>query len=296
MDSQQATFEVSPLDILASAAANIENSLTSSTPGGSAIEKRLSMDFDRFYSYLRKQPVETARGIYNKAYVLLHTPGHISKAPGLDAQSRMVSSVTNKKRPHLVSKGRSKGEFRCERSCLHFNGLKICSHIVATAEDNDSLAELLIWYEKNNLSANLTKIIRTDMPDYPGKKGSTTAKSKTVRLPIEERVSRIPNNNSFFVKPMSNLIKVCQGCRGSLRTAEDTIPSPPHNFCIARKELRKYKDAHTGIMKTSSHWSDSHYHLHKDCILAVEPAFHFTYLIIGESIPQDIKSYITNSF
>ena len=149
MDAKQTTFEVSPLDTLASAAANVKNSFTSSTPGGSAIEKRLSMDFHRFYSYLRKQPVETTRCIYNKAYVLLHTHGHISKAPGLDAQSRMVSSVTNKKRPHLVSKGRrSKGEFRYERSGPRFNGLKICSHIVATAEDNDGLSELLIWYEK----------------------------------------------------------------------------------------------------------------------------------------------------
>ena len=79
-------------------------------------------------------------------------------------------------------------------------------------------------------------------------------------------------NNPFFVKVLGGKIRVCQGCRGSLRLTNGSVPSPPFDLVIARMEKRSYRDA-TGILKTPTRPSAAHYHLKITCVRGIEPNF-----------------------
>ncbi len=80
------------------------------------------------------------------------------------------------------------------------------------------------------------------------------------------------NPNPFYLKFVTGNIRTCQGCKGSLRSAESTIPEPPYNICIARAEKRPYRDT-SGNLVTPTAYKPSHYHLSLTCIHAVEPTF-----------------------
>ena len=71
---------------------------------------------------------------------------------------------------------------------------------------------------------------------------------------------------------MNARIKVCQGCRGHLKSAGGNIQPPPFDYCVARRERRQYKDDY-GQLKTPSRPSDAHYHLRVACVKAAEPSF-----------------------
>ena len=44
------------------------------------------------------------------------------------------------------------------------------------------------------------------------------------------------NVNPFYLKKLTGNIRICQGCRGSLRAADGSIPNPPFDIIIARLE------------------------------------------------------------
>ena len=58
-----------------------------------------------------------------------------------------------------------------------------------------------------------------------------------------------PNFNPFYVKMLCGNIGVCQGCRGSLRQSDGSIPSPPFDMVAARVERRQFRDA-SGTLRT----------------------------------------------
>ena len=283
-----------PLSILAEAAA------LANDPSDNA----LSVDFNMFRQLLSKQPQGTAKGIYEKATQLRTNPSSIVPAPGCTEGARMVASTRLKDRPHIVVKGKSKGEYRCEKSCPHWSALHICSHSVATADVNGDLLEFLQWFAKKkaNNQLNLTALVRTDMPQNPGKKGgcNATAHKITQKLPIEQRIPRtyedvFGTDNSFFVKKMNNRIQTCQGCRRSVCCADGSIPDPPFDYCIARKERRSFYDQN-GQKRTSSRVTDAHYHLHKPCILAADSAFDPKRLVRPDDLPEVHVNYLSEHF
>ena len=59
------------------------------------------------------------------------------------------------------------------------------------------------------------------------------------------------NVNPFFLKQLSGNIWVCQGCRGSSRLADGSIPGPPYDVVVAHLEKRPFRDP-TGAMRTPS--------------------------------------------
>ena len=50
------------------------------------------------------------------------------------------------------------------------------------------------------------------------------------------------NPNPFYLKFITGNIRICQGCRQSLRTSTGSIPEPPYNLVVARSEKRPYRD------------------------------------------------------
>ena len=61
---------------------------------------------------------------WNKAKRLLNTPGSICGAPGMQDGSK----------PHIVCKNK-KGSFTSDEACLAWKSQKLCSHVVAVAEE-----------------------------------------------------------------------------------------------------------------------------------------------------------------
>jgi len=135
---------------------------------------------DEFRKYFNTQPDGTVEGIYKKAVELLGNENGIVRAPGCGEKARMVESRRLKERPHLVTPGKKKGEYRCEKNCPHYNGIRICSHTVATAQQNGELLDFLALYQRSSLKrgTNLSNTATTDMPKNPGRKGSVPSTSK----------------------------------------------------------------------------------------------------------------------
>ena len=175
---------LSPLDVLADAA--LSSSVQDTT--GPCVSN-MSLPFSEFRVYLHGQPQETVKGMWDKAVELVSSPGKISSAPGCDPTLKMVASHRFKDRPHLIMKGKANGEHRCKKSCPHWNGIKICSHTIATVESNGDLSKFLVWYKekRSTKAANLSAVVRTDMPQYPGRKGGVpaTLRRATPKLPVD---------------------------------------------------------------------------------------------------------------
>ena len=96
------------------------------------------------------------------------------------------------------------------------------------------------------------------------------------------------NPNPFHLKFVTGNIRICQGCRGSLRCADSTIPEPPHNICIARAEKRPYRDS-SGSLITPTTYKPSHYHVALTCIQAVEPGF----VPHSLKVPTDVQNQLS---
>ena len=222
---------------------------------------------EEFSQFFTEQPLETIKGIYEKANNLLHKPNAIVPAPGCDPKARMVESSRFKERPHLVIPGKKKGEYCCEKNCPHFNGIRICSHLVATPQQNGELSSFLLWFQESfsKKGVNLTSTVKTDMPKNPGRKGGKRSTSrKPEKLPVAKRVKRTysvegspahaqtANTNPFYVKRMNTCIKVCQGCRGSLKSVGGGVQHPPFDYCVARHERRPFTDRKSGELRTPS--------------------------------------------
>lgn len=79
--------------------------------------------------------------------------------------------------------------------------------------------------------------------------------------------------NPFFVRKISGNIRICQGCRSSLRTSDGSIPPPPMDITIARLEQHSYYDKAAGSFCTPKKESNSHYHPRMSCITLAEPYF-----------------------
>ena len=95
------------------------------------------------------------------------------------------------------------------------------------------------------------------------------------------------NPNPFYLKFITGNIRICQGCRQSLRTSSGAIPDPPYNFVVAISEKRPYRDS-SGELVVPSSYSNAHYHVAVCCILQAEPTFSPSML----KIPTDISSQL----
>jgi hypothetical protein len=72
---------------------------------------------------------------------------------------------------------------------------------------------------------------------------------------------------------MNSRIKVCQGCRGSLKSGNGVIQHPPFDYWVARHERRQFTDRNSGHLLTRSRETAAHYHLRVACIKTEEPLF-----------------------
>ena len=101
-------------------------------------------------------------------------------------------------------------------------------------------------------------------------------------------ISVTKNVNPFYLKKLAGNIRVCQGCRGSLRLVDGSIPTPLYDLVIVRLEKRQFMDQ-SGALKTPSRASAAHYRAHLACVRAGDPGFIASSLVI----PADIAVVLT---
>ena len=92
-----------------------------------------------------------------------------------------------------------------------------------------------------------------------------------------------PNVNPFSLKFIQGNIRVCQGCRGSLRTSDGALPSTSFDLAVARAEQHPFRDLSRNLI-TPKRPTTYHYHCTMDCIKAMECNF----IPSSIHIPQDI--------
>ena len=97
------------------------------------------------------------------------------------------------------------------------------------------------------------------------------------------------NPNPFYLKFIRGNIRTCQGCRGSLRAGDSSIPGAPNDLCIARAEKRPYRD-NSGNLVTPTTYKPSHYHAQLSCVWAAEPSF----MPYALNIPPDVSEQLTD--
>jgi hypothetical protein len=100
--------------------------------------------------------------------------------------------------------------------------------------------------------------------------------------------SRVPNINPFYCKFLGGNIRVCRGCRGSLRTADSGIPPPPFDLVIARAEHFTFRNS-SGELITPRRETVCHYHCKVKCVRAVE----FGFVCSSLHIPLDVRRKFT---
>ena len=118
---------------------------------------------------------------------------------------------------------------------------------------------------------------------------AAVSQSQTLTLhPNVAPDNNITNSNPFFIRFIAGNIRMCQGCRSSLRSIDGGIPQPPFDLAIARFERRSYRDKN-GELKTPVREQAAHYHLNVSCVKAVSPCFIPAQLVI----PSDILSSLS---
>ena len=124
---------------------------------------------------------------------------------------------------------------------------------------------------------------------HSGQSGQGQSQVHSVRLGPPPLISVVEQNvNPFYLKKLTGNIRVCQGCRGSLRLADGSIPNPPNDLVVARLERRQFRDS-SGTLKTPSRASAAHYHARLACVRAGDPSFIASSLLI----PADVGTVLT---
>ena len=106
---------------------------------------------------------------------------------------------------------------------------------------------------------------------------------------VNQSLLSTPNLNPFYVKMLGGNIRVCQGCKGTLRMRDHSIPAPPFDIVIARAERRQFRDAGGNLVSPRTE-QVVHYHLNFSCVKAVEP----TFVPQSLKVPADISPKLTS--
>ena len=131
-------------------------------------------------------------------------------------------------------------------------------------------------------------LVPTQLPPSPASSLSSLSSPRAPPPLIfigQPTASPAVNTNPFYLKFITGNIRMCQGCRQSLRTMAGNIPAPPYNLTVARKERRTFRDA-SGTLVTPQREAAAHYHCCVSCIKAADP----TFLPQSLQVPVDILS------
>ena len=143
--------------------------------------------------------------------------------------------------------------------------LSLC-HTPYTAPMNPSLSSHLSMYTTPITSSlSLHHSMLPVMPFSPWCNSSYNNNNvnQTVQQFLSPSVFASPvvdNPQKFFVRFIVGNISVCYGCRN--RYSKNA--KPPDDLCLQTEEWRQYTP--TGSLLPQSHWANTYYHMHVNCV------------------------------
>lgn len=138
-----------------------------STPSSRGGHSRRCMSIQPEQSGIGTLSPELLRRTWMKAERLLNSAGSICPAPGME-DGTCVASETGS-RPHIVSRSK-KGSLICDEACLAWKSQRLCSHVLAVAEEKGCLNEFLISHRRAKIQGNYTAVSMHNQSKNVGKK------------------------------------------------------------------------------------------------------------------------------
>lgn len=178
---------------------------------------------------------EVFEGMWTKASRLVGETNSVTPAPGLDS-SRMVSSSSNPRKPHLVTFYKN-GKITCD--CQNCSIKHICAHILATAEKERILEDFLEWFKREIKGTNLWALARSSgVPKNPGNKPACRKRSRNALPQVKTTSDKLhkPDDPSRMnpISPQTQLHPPIPGPYDPYCGMHYSGPSThyyPHDFC-----------------------------------------------------------------
>ena len=129
-------------------------------------------------------PRYIADTIWQRASTLLQHESNFALAPGNSGSTWLVSQSTcaaNNSKPYYVHK--HKGHYECEADCIYYHTSKICAHVVAVADKNNELDNVISRHSKQNYTVNTTQLAQS------GLSMSSVGKKKSNRKGVSKHKS-----------------------------------------------------------------------------------------------------------
>lgn len=101
----------------------------------------LSVSVDTLHAY-GNVSFHTLQCIWEKATMLLATTGNVISIPWSDNPKGRLVRSSSSEHPHIVNVKKDTMYF-CDENCSMYKGYRVCSHVIATAEDNGELEAFL---------------------------------------------------------------------------------------------------------------------------------------------------------
>ena len=99
----------------------------------------------------------------------------------------------------------------------------------------------------------------------------------------------LTNTNPFYLKFIFGNIRMCQGRRRTLRTADGMIPPPPYDLTIARAERHSFRDTAGNLITPGK--ETSYYHCRIDLIVQAQQEYRGDSWLKYDSLSQEsVKS------
>ena len=222
----------------------------------------------------------------------------------------------------------------CDKDCLGFARRKICSHTIALAIYTDNLSNYLTSFVKS-FDHNLTRLTVASVNSNAGKKCAPRKRARAKSPDVvkvtpptspsfnitlgdllssntEKAVQQLSNSGmkmkivnkpkkptyvettstEFELIPITGKISKCAGCGSNLKDATEFLAD--QYYCIRHKE----KD-HIYII-SYNYWkptfSNKHYHLAKQCILARNESFKSESVVITVDVDDNLKKCLSSRF
>lgn len=150
---------------------------------GESSTERVSLSVLPEHSKILSVPYPIVKEIFRDAAALLSENDGIVSIPGSSGASFYVCNTADQSKPYLVKrlpsgKTTSGHRFECDKHCLRYSGIHLCSHVIAIAEYKKELQEFLDVFNASWVRPNLTSLANMDMPKGRGKKANKATQKR----------------------------------------------------------------------------------------------------------------------
>ncbi len=180
---------------------------------------------------------DTLKSIWKKANDLVSSKTDIVIPTWSDNPKARLVKSTSSNVPHFVFPHKKfSHQYCCDEKCPMYQGFRICSHIVATANVNGELKPFLNWYVENNCQPDLLAIGTRGMPKGVGRKGGVPKRKRTRQVPLETSSSRFehgmssePSSSTTFEPPQKRVVPPS--------LSQTTVPNPSSTSSITGNSM-----------------------------------------------------------